>query len=117
MHPRDFIDDLELNVRTGNVLRNNDITTVEQFLQLTKPQVLSFKHAGARTWSEIREVQIELRRKTRSETLPARAIAHIRALNELQFELHTAGFFMRFDQSHRLRLGRYVNRDDFDDHG
>ncbi|BCH24285.1 DNA-directed RNA polymerase subunit alpha C-terminal domain-containing protein [Mesorhizobium sp. L-8-3] len=111
----DFIDTLELSVRAGNVLRNNGITTPEQFMALTKPQVLSFTHAGSRTWREIYEVQFSLRREARRQTLPGRAVELIRALNDL--DLGANGFFLTFDDKHRLRLARYAKPEDLDEHG
>ncbi|RUU76136.1 DNA-directed RNA polymerase subunit alpha C-terminal domain-containing protein [Mesorhizobium sp. M7A.F.Ca.MR.362.00.0.0] len=115
MPPHDFIDELELSVRAGNALRNHGVMNLDEFLRLTKPVVMSFKHAGARTWREIQEVQINLQREQLKQSLPGRAIQHIRALNELRHDLGHAGFFLRFDHEHRLCVGRYVNKDDFDE--
>lgn len=51
------VDDLELSVRTSNVLRMEGIATVAQFMALERSQVMSFKNAGRRTWMEISDVQ------------------------------------------------------------
>ncbi|TGT64043.1 MULTISPECIES: DNA-directed RNA polymerase subunit alpha C-terminal domain-containing protein [unclassified Mesorhizobium] len=113
--PHSPVDDLELSVRTGNVLRRYGITTIDRFLQLTKPEVMFFRHAGAKTWREIQEVQINLRRNERRQSLPGRAAELLRGLNELGPELAQAGFFIRPDAKGRLRLGRYVTKEDFDE--
>lgn len=51
------IDDLELSVRTGNVLRAAGYIELDRFLGLTKAEVLALPNAGARTWKEIEELQ------------------------------------------------------------
>jgi len=55
------IADLELSVRTSNVLRVAEIESLEAFMALTKPTVMGWQHAGARTWKEISEMQEYLR--------------------------------------------------------
>ncbi|TIW53851.1 MAG: hypothetical protein E5V54_24120 [Mesorhizobium sp.] len=109
------IDDLELSVRTGNVLRRYGVTTLDRFMELTKPEVMFFRHAGAKTWREIQEVQINLRRNERRQSLPGRAAELLRGLNELGPELAQAGFFIRQDNRGRLRLGRWAIKEDFDE--
>lgn len=57
-----LINSLELSVRASNVLRNSGLVqTIEDFMALTKPQVMALKGAGIRTWREIRELQKNLR--------------------------------------------------------
>jgi phage-related tail protein len=57
------IDDLELSVRTVNVLRRAEIRTIGEFLALDKATVTGLPNAGARTWNEIRETQDYLNRQ------------------------------------------------------
>ncbi|ESY35720.1 hypothetical protein NKK48_30260 [Mesorhizobium sp. C386A] len=113
----DFVDNLELSVRASNALRRYEINSIEKFLALTKPDIMGFKHAGAKTWHEIREVQVNIQHERRLETTPGLVVTHMRALNDLQAEMRAAGFFMILDHNQRLRLGRYVNRDDFQPEG
>ncbi|TPL42578.1 MULTISPECIES: DNA-directed RNA polymerase subunit alpha C-terminal domain-containing protein [unclassified Mesorhizobium] len=110
------IADLELSIRAANRLDAYNITTLDQFMALTKPQVMTWRHAGVKTWREIQEVQENLRGQSRRQSLPGRAVQQIRAINDMQVELSNAGFFLRFDDRGRLRLARYVTKEDFDDH-
>jgi hypothetical protein len=50
-----------LCIRTMNVLETNGINSLDGFLELDKPTVMSMRHAGMRTWREISEVQKEVR--------------------------------------------------------
>jgi DNA-directed RNA polymerase alpha subunit len=53
-----IIHDLELSVRTTNVLNAmGTVQTYDDFMALTKEQVLSLKGLGTKAWHEIREVQ------------------------------------------------------------
>lgn len=54
------VSDLELSVRASNVLRLAGVTTMQDFMRLTKQRVLSFANSGARTWKEIEQVQKSL---------------------------------------------------------
>ena len=57
-----IIDDIELSVRTANVLKlMGDIHTLDDFMGLTMGRVCAVRNAGPRTWDEIREVQNHLR--------------------------------------------------------
>lgn len=51
------IDQLELSVRTSNVLRMAGIETIEQFLELNRNYVMRLPNAGVKTWREVDEVQ------------------------------------------------------------
>ena len=51
------VDELELSVRSSNVLRLAGVTTIEEFARLTKDQVMGFANAGRKTWNEIEEAQ------------------------------------------------------------
>jgi hypothetical protein len=51
------VDDLELSVRAGNVLRAAGIETIEQFMSLNRRAVMAMPKAGVRTWREIEDVQ------------------------------------------------------------
>lgn len=54
----DIIRELELSVRASNVLRNSGLVeTIEDFMALTKEQVMALPNAGVRTWKEIAAVQ------------------------------------------------------------
>lgn len=52
-----LVEDLELSVRTGNVLRNAGIVTLDQLKALDASAVLALKNAGRKTWREIQELQ------------------------------------------------------------
>ncbi|MBC2806600.1 hypothetical protein C3Y94_025960 [Rhizobium ruizarguesonis] len=117
----DFISQLELSVRAGNLLRNNGVTTAEQFLDLTWPTMKKWKGAGLRTWHEILDHQHSVRRaikrdeqQRRRETLPGRALIALRAINELLPELTKKGWFVRQDKDGKYRLARYVVTEDLD---
>lgn len=57
-----IIDELELSVRTTNVLKKMfDMDTMDDFMALTEGRVRAVPGAGRRTWNEIREVQNHLR--------------------------------------------------------
>lgn len=59
-----IIDQLELSVRTTNVLKlMGDVHTMEDFMGLTMGRVCSIRGAGRRTWNEIREIQSHLRNR------------------------------------------------------
>lgn len=57
-----IINDLELSVRAGNILRrmNPDMTFAE-FMALDQKTVMAVRHAGRRTWREIDEMQQHFR--------------------------------------------------------
>jgi hypothetical protein len=57
-----FLDALELSVRADNVLRDSGRAhSVEDFLSLTRDQVMAMPRAGVKTWKEIRDIQNSLR--------------------------------------------------------
>lgn len=57
-----IIDELELSVRTSNVLKlMGDIETMDDFMALTEGRVRAVRGAGRRTWNEIRDVQAHFR--------------------------------------------------------
>lgn len=58
----DFLAGLELSVRAHSVLANAGVNTYPEFMALTRDRVLKLKHAGARTWKEVSEVQNSLPR-------------------------------------------------------
>lgn len=61
-----LIDDLELSVRAGNVLRAlNPDMTMDDFLALTRQEITAQKNAGVRTWREVAEVQAHFRQLAR----------------------------------------------------
>lgn len=53
----DFIDRLELSTRALNRLRDAGVTTREQFLALTKEEIMGWSHAGVGTAREIEQMQ------------------------------------------------------------
>ncbi|WP_454287214.1 hypothetical protein [Rhizobium arsenicireducens] len=112
MIENDFLDSLELSNRARNVLRNADLTTPQIFYNLTRTHVMTLRGAGRRTWLEIEEHQIKLRRETKMATVPGQALTLIRALNDLPLAYH--GYFITKNSAGRLRLGRYFNKEDFD---
>lgn len=82
-----ILDQLELSVRTGNVLRRTGtVNTLQDFMALSRKQVLALPHAGVRTWKEIAEIQSahtpesreEERRRTWAEF--ADTVAHVNKL-------------------------------------
>lgn len=61
-----IINELELSVRTSNVLKNmGDVHTLDDFLALTEGHVRAVRGAGRRVWQEIRSVQTDMRRQMR----------------------------------------------------
>lgn len=57
-----IIDELELSVRTKNVLElMGDVHTLDDFMALTMGRVCAVRNAGRKTWNEIRDVQNSLR--------------------------------------------------------
>ena len=59
-----IINELELSVRTSNVLKNmGDVHTMDDFLALTEGHVRAVRGAGRRVWHEIRDVQTDMRRQ------------------------------------------------------
>lgn len=112
---RTFVENLELSVRTVNVLKNNGITTAEQFMKLTKTQVMGLKGLGAKSWREISEVQEMLTRERRRESIPGQAVELIKALNRLVPDLTKHRFFLTLcSDPPQLRLGRYATKGDLD---
>ncbi|MBD9544304.1 hypothetical protein IB276_33195 [Ensifer sp. ENS04] len=107
----DFISELELSVRASNALRGMGVTTRDQFMKLTREDVMSVKNIGRRTWGEVRDLQEHVRYHERRLSLPGRAEALIGELNALNLEKH--GFFVIRDKG-RLRLGRYAVAEDLD---
>lgn len=59
-----FVDDLELSVRTRNVLKLAGIDSREALEGLTREAVLAMKNAGRKTWYEIECIQQYLRGPT-----------------------------------------------------
>lgn len=55
-----IVDDLELSVRTSNVLRGEGVRTLSAFMALSKDRVMAMKGAGVRTWNEIKSVQTNI---------------------------------------------------------
>lgn len=56
------LDSLELSTRADRVLRMyGRIKTLDDFMALTKEQVMALKGAGVRTWGEIKTLQKNLR--------------------------------------------------------
>ena len=57
-----ILDSLELSVRADRVLRAyGRIKTLDDFMSLTKADVMALKGAGMRTWGEIKTLQKNLR--------------------------------------------------------
>ncbi len=81
-----FVDDLEMSVRSGNVLRRAEIKTASQLLALTKEEVLQMPAAGIRTWREVSEIQEVLRKETGPTTLWARFTTAVQDLNAFMEE-------------------------------
>ena len=55
------VDDLELSVRTANVLAREGITNMDAFMGLKRPEVMGWTHAGRKTWNEIHDTQGSMR--------------------------------------------------------
>lgn len=67
----DFINDIELSVRAGNVLRNMGINNLDAFMALTKKEVMAEINAGNRTWNEIANLQKHFRCLAEERDQPA----------------------------------------------
>ena len=58
-----IINQIELSVRTANVLRNmGDVHTLDDFMSLTEGHVRVVRGAGRKVWQEIRDIQTDVRR-------------------------------------------------------
>ena len=92
-----IIHDLELSVRTTNVLNAmGTVQTYDDFMALTKEQVLSLKGLGTKAWREIKEVQQNIGRDQWQEPAPTEDLTALRdqaALAALQ------GFCAQADSS------------------
>jgi hypothetical protein len=74
-----IIHDLELSVRTTNVLNAmGTVQTYDDFMALTKEQVLSLKGLGTKAWHEIREVQQNIGRDPWQEPAPTEDLTALR---------------------------------------
>jgi len=111
----DFITQLELSVKTSNLLRANNVNEV-QFINLTKERV---RQLGGlvKSWKEIEELQPivrEARIKRRRESTIGRACIAVKELNDLAPDLEREDLFITKDSNGRFRVGRFVSRRDFD---
>lgn len=71
-----IIDDLELSVRASNVLRRRGrVETLDDFMILTKDDIMAQPNAGARTWREIEQMHKFLR--ARNEAPPPLSAANM----------------------------------------
>ena len=106
------LDGLELSVRADRVLRMyGRIKTLDDFMALTKEQVMALKGAGARTWREIEEIQKNLAPLTPDEEHQERwdsfcdAVGRVNALMERHPEFRTcdagAGFLVAVQSGKR----------------
>lgn len=98
--PKDFIHEIELSVRAGNVCRAAGWTTYHQFMAITKDDWMEQKHAGIRTWREIKEVQDSLRALQRGKDLLERAVDHVREAQHLLQHLDPEGLRLRMEIEH-----------------
>lgn len=63
-----FIDEIELSVRAGNVLRKHfPDMDLDRFMSLTKEDLMCLPHFGSRSWREVKEVQDHFRRLQAAE--------------------------------------------------
>lgn len=71
-----IIDDLELSVRASNVLRRRGrVETLDDFMALTKDDIMAQPKAGIRTWREIEQMHKFLR--ARNEAPPPLSAANM----------------------------------------
>lgn len=76
------LDDLELSVRSASVLRLANVTTLDQFVRLTREEVTAFANAGRKTWAEIETMQRWLLQGgVMADVSRARAVVLINHLN------------------------------------
>lgn len=102
----DILDQLEISVRTTNVLRKHGVKTIDDFMALTRPVVLKLEYAGSKTWREIAEVQENLGRSQ----APAAAIQLLAALNALDLP---ADHGIIKDRGGKFRLVKLVDGSEF----
>lgn len=70
-----IIDDLDLSVRASNVLRRRGrVETLDDFMTLTKDDIMAQPKAGIRTWREIEQMHKSLR--ARNEAPPPLSAAN-----------------------------------------
>ena len=111
------IDDLELSVRTSNVLRRMGVTTLENFMSLERRKFLAQKNAGIKSWREIEEVRYHLRRSARRQTVAGRALALLEEFNFLADDLARLGYVASRSPKHPcvIQLLRTVRAEDLDE--
>lgn len=84
-----ILDELELSVRTANVLRKaGHVTTLADFMALDRKTVAALKGAGVRVWREIETVQQGLGRDTTDQRQDdwQRFRAAVGALNDMMMD-------------------------------
>lgn len=79
-----IIDQLELSVRSSNILRGMGVETLWEFLGVNKSEFLRRPHAGARSWREVEQVQKALQTSLSSPWDVFRN--HIGAINNIMKE-------------------------------
>lgn len=52
-HANGRIEDLEVSVRTANILKNAELNTIDEIAQKTKEEIGKLPHAGKRTVEEV----------------------------------------------------------------
>lgn len=76
------ISELELSVRTSNVLRAQGVETVAQLMELTRDQMLSWRGMGRKSVREVLEIQRELKGPDRDDRW-AQFCEAVRTLNAM----------------------------------
>jgi hypothetical protein len=112
----DFLDNLELSVKTLNLLRHYKIDEY-QFIKLTKD---TWRSMGGliRGWKEIEEMQSVVKaariQRLREKTI-VRAVKAVRELNGLRYDLANEQLFITKDDRGNFRVGRYITKEDLDE--
>jgi hypothetical protein len=111
-----FIDQLELDIKTSNLLKHHDITEV-RFLNMTKEDWRSLGGLirGWRAIEEVKPVLRELRKQRRRESTIGKAVQAVRVLNEIRDELLNENLFITKDDRGNYRVGRYITKEDLAD--
>ncbi len=110
-----IIHDLELSVRTTNVLNAmGTVQTYDDFMALTQAEVRAQRGAGTKTWREIKEVQQNIGRDPWQEDLTAlRDQAALAALQGLLANEYPEGVVQKLTGQHSLSVAAWAVADAF----
>jgi hypothetical protein len=112
----DYIEPLELSVKTSNLLKAHDISEAK-FMTMNKEYWRSIGGLvrGWREIEEVRPVAKQLRADRRRASTIGRALVACRELNDIAAELRSERVFIFKDDKDRFRVGRYLEQQDLEE--